>query len=506
MKLRRCSVNMLKRMSKKKKLLCFGAGQNLYNFFSSHKEEKLEERIAFILDNSIAKNGEYFKINGVDIEIKLPDVLKELRLSEYIILITAGKYAEIFAQIQNLCNNANIDVYMLPIRRSIFWYWIEFMITKLPIKNYILIRGEGDTCENTKAFGAYIKNNNFFDKYIIIWLCNNSSLFENTKKEKYININTLLYSKSIIEVFRYCWYYGRAKYLIYENQHLKKMRDEQIMVYLNHGAPPIKATKGIINLPASLNYAVSPSEFSSKIICDQYSINKERVIICGSPRTDIFYERKTHRTILGLDFEKYKKVILWTPTFRQLKNTVRIDSDLQYLYGVPILKKEIDFNVLCKTLEKENILLLIKPHQLQNLSYYKIQSTKNVKLLLQEELNRVGISFYSLICQVDALITDYSTIAFDFMLLDRPLAYTLDDLENYTIGFSVDNIKSLMPGHYIYTLEDLNTFIKSVSNGEDKYGEKRNQVKKIIHTYTDGENSKRLCEILGIRREKGYDN
>ena len=138
MKLRRCSVNMLKRMSKKKKLLCFGAGQNLHNFFSSHKEEKLEERIAFILDNNIAKNGEHFKINGVNIEIKLPDVLKELRLSEYIILITAGKYAEIFAQIQNLCNNANIDVYMLPIRRSIFWYWIEFAITKLPIKNYIL--------------------------------------------------------------------------------------------------------------------------------------------------------------------------------------------------------------------------------------------------------------------------------------------------------------------------------------------------------------------------------
>ena len=124
---------------------------------------------------------------------------------------------------------------------------------------------------------------------------------------------------------------------------------------------------------------------------------------------------------------------------------------------------------------------------------------KNVVFLDGNDLKYNNVDLYELLGISDALVTDYSSVAIDYMLTDKPIGYTLDDFEGYELarGWSFDNVKDFMPGHHIYTLDELKTFIEDISNGRDIYRSWRHDVMKEAHTYTDGF-SERIVEYFGI--------
>lgn len=113
-------------------------------------------------------------------------------------------------------------------------------------------------------------------------------------------------------------------------------------------------------------------------------------------------------------------------------------------------------------------------------------------------MDRLDSNVYDLMKLSDALITDYSSIAFDYMLLNRPIGYAIDDMEQYTIGFSVPNPLDYMTGMKMKTSAELREFIASVAAGRDDYRAEREKLRDRIHTYQDGKNSKRLLKLLDL--------
>ena len=95
-----------------------------------------------------------------------------------------------------------------------------------------------------------------------------------------------------------------------------------------------------------------------------------------------------------------------------------------------------------------------------------------------------GIWLYEMVGVCDALISDYSSIAVDFMLLDRPLGYVLTDLECYreTRGFVFENPEEYMPGAKLYDLSDLENFVCDISEGKDPFKEERRKLLPAMHT------------------------
>jgi CDP-glycerol glycerophosphotransferase (TagB/SpsB family) len=85
------------------------------------------------------------------------------------------------------------------------------------------------------------------------------------------------------------------------------------------------------------------------------------------------------------------------------------------------------------------------------------------------------------------------------MLVDKPLGYTLDDFDRYedARGWSFDNVKEYMPGHHIYTQDDLHRFVRDISAGSDPYRHRRAEIIDDVQTYRDGF-SKRILEYFGI--------
>ncbi|MFR1380466.1 MAG: CDP-glycerol glycerophosphotransferase family protein, partial [Clostridium neonatale] len=135
---------------------------------------------------------------------------------------------------------------------------------------------------------------------------------------------------------------------------------------------------------------------------------------------------------------------------------------------------------------------------LQDFQKYNLISTNNILFLTQNDIENKKINLYSLFNETDALLTDYSSVNFDYLLLNKPIGYVIDDFENYKNrpGFAMKNPLDVMPGDKLYSVKDLYRFIETLLKGEDNYRESREKVNEWANKYHDNKNCERLLKII----------
>ena len=108
---------------------------------------------------------------------------------------------------------------------------------------------------------------------------------------------------------------------------------------------------------------------------------------------------------------------------------------------------------------------------------------------------------YKFLGTTSALITDYSSVFLDYYLLNRPVAFTINDYEEYKEkrGFVFDDVKSLMAGPTISNFDDLLNFLLSVMNSEDKFYIQRERINTIVNSI-QRDFTKTLLENVGIEK------
>lgn len=493
------TISQMERLSRKKKIICFGCGNNLTHLFEAMQDLRMEDRVSYIVDNDSEKWGKSRRLNGRSVPIENPQKLKTENWECHMLLLAIVQYQVILKQVDELLEGTKAVCMVSPAYR--YWYdrIIDCLTLRRSIWKAIVLQGEGDTCENAKALmQAFRKENNYQD-YKVAWLYDGEHLNgERQQSERYLLRDLPLKRHNIRQIYEYDTYINRAKYLIYENKMIPKARREQIACYMNHGIP-LKATKGKIAVYKDTNYVLSSSEHITGIICEQFDAEDRQIVICGAPRTDcLFTDERNQRLADELHIKQYDRMILWAPTFRVHENYSRRDSEKKFRFGIPLLEQETDYQVLLGLLKEKNILLVVKPHIHQELSELTVNETAYIRIVKQDVLDRLGCNVYDLMKWSDAMITDYSSIGFDYMLFNRSIGYTIDDMEQYTIGFSVPNPLDYMPGMKMKKTGDLLAFIDSVACRRDDYTKEREKLRDRLYTYQDGNNSKRLLELLGL--------
>lgn len=383
---------------------------------------------------------------------------------------------------------------------EVLWdYKIEILLEKFiniftknrPLQNKIVIESHNDFDCNGGAFYNYLIDKGYNKKYKIIWLVR-----KKIKKKLPENVVCVpLFGPSIKKSYHVC----TAKYFTYDCEGGKKIRNDQIVVYCSHGAGGLKNIKGKLFIPDSVNYILVQSENYAPIQAEQWSLKwpDKRIVFIGYPAHDTFFvEDKSE--LNKITDQTYNKVILWMPTFRKGGGNNRNDSLKKQKLGIPLFEKLDDYYNLNEQLKKRDVYLIIKIHPMQDLCNLGICDLSNIKVLTGNRVKELGIDNYKLMKCADALISDYSGAAYEYLQLNRPIGYVLDDMNEYKIGFVVDNIHELMAGHEIYTLEDLNKFIFDVVDENDIYKERREELRDYIYKYHDGNASERLAELLGF--------
>lgn len=204
----------------------------------------------------------------------------------------------------------------------------------------------------------------------------------------------------------------------------------------------------------NLSYLVVSSEKIKKIYSKELCVPEEKMVCFGLPRTDEFVNKKSNKQKI---YEKYginkkKKIILYAPTFRG--------------EGYSEFNINLDYNLINEHL-KDTYVIIVKLHPNNYIKNNKI----NNSIIISANDNILDLMIAS-----DCLITDYSSVIFEYSLLKKPqffYAYDLEKYENKERGFYMD-YKSFVPGPIIY---DTNGLINEIENYDfNRYREKINNI------------------------------
>ena len=96
------------------------------------------------------------------------------------------------------------------------------------------------------------------------------------------------------------------------------------------------------------------------------------------------------------------------------------------------------------------------------------------------------------------MITDYSSVYFDYTLLDKPIAVVWEDVEEYrkNPGFVVDLDRYLVGAEKVYSIKDLCEFVENVAKGSDLLKTERREIRDLTNDNLDGRNSKRAVDFI----------
>jgi CDP-glycerol glycerophosphotransferase len=388
-------------------------------------------------------------------------------------------------------------------------YIKKLIVYLISIANFITIKHKNRICfnsypdffDNAMCLYIYMINNGMY-RYEFIWLTSSKYCIEelpgvltNTNfKIKILKKNSL----------RGIYYFVTSKYIFYTHGLFNGIipNSRQIIINLWHGMPLKKVgllENGSRGMVASFTYVVATSELYKKVLMNVFGVNEKEVLVFGSPRTDEMKIRTEIICKLGIDKTHYEKIILWAPTYRNgVRGDIRKDGK-SYETGLPLLTSENikDFDDL---LRKMNNLCIIKVHEMEDVDKNIFINCTNIVCVDNGNLERLQEEFYPLLGEADILITDYSSIYIDYLLLDRPIGFILDDISQYkeTRGFIFQNVEDYMPGEKIYNYCEFKRFISDISNGIDKYSKDRKRINSKVNKYNDFNSTKRLLDFLHI--------
>ncbi|QHS24532.1 CDP-glycerol glycerophosphotransferase family protein [Virgibacillus sp. MSP4-1] len=229
---------------------------------------------------------------------------------------------------------------------------------------------------------------------------------------------------------------------------------------------------------------VSPNSYSTEIFKSAFQYNG-KIAETGYPRNDFLYnysERDVQTVRNKLNIPKDKKVILYTPTWR----------DNNY-YSVGRYKFDIQLNLdLMKDSLGENYVVLVRMHYLVA---DRIDKNKYGDFV-------IDVSKYPDISDLyiisDLLITDYSSTFFDFANLKRPILFFAYDLEEYKDelrGFYFDFLNQA-PGPIVKTTEELIRKIKLLDEENPVNSEAFSKFHNKFCSLEDGTSAQKVAEAF----------
>lgn len=379
----------------------------------------------------------------------------------------------------------------------------KLLTLKIKVDNKTIIfcafGGKSYSC-SPKAIYEYMVKEEKYKNFKFIWAFKDVEKYKNLEDNQntvVLRINSKEYLKYIAKS-KY-WFFN---YKIPEYLYPKK---NQIFVQCWHGTPlkrlgcdlehfdnalnTIKGMKKRYKIEASkFSYFLSPSKFASDRFKSAWrlkELGKENIIIeKGYPRNDFLFnytdeDVKKIKTKLGIENDN-RKIILYAPTYRSNQH----ESGVGYTY-----KEEINFEHLQKIIGDEYI-VLFRPHYfIANVFDFEKYKGFVYDVSKIDDVNELYII-------TDLLITDYSSVFFDFANLKRPMIFYMYDLEHYrdkSNGFYL-NLEEL-PGKITKTQEELEKEIERITN-DFKYDEKYKKFNEKYNYLDDGQATKRVVEEI----------
>ncbi|MGE6630081.1 bifunctional glycosyltransferase/CDP-glycerol:glycerophosphate glycerophosphotransferase [Bacillus sp. NPDC077027] len=430
-------------------------------------------------------------LNTASLEIKL-----KRRHKIELDLIKKGKFKKAYYLSKSRVLGYNLYQSLQPKKQRARQKIVQnYIFSKLPIqKNTIIYESflGRNYSDSPKAIFKYLLENEP-EKWKHIWVLNDKDIV-GSEKEFIGNKNV-----KVIKRFswRYFYYVTISKYFILNMRQPKSLykKEEQIILSTWHGTPLKRLVFDMDNVVSAnpdykkdfyqqsrnWDYLIAANKYSEEIFESAFMYPKEKILTYGYPRNDILINftddyKKEIKEKLGIPDNK--KVILYAPTWR---------DDEYHKAGQYKFNLTLDLNLLKKELGEDYVIIL-------RMHYF---ISDNIDLTGFEGF-AYDYSKYNdindLYISSDVLITDYSSVFFDFANLKLPILFFTYDIDKYKDvlrGFYID-VENELPGPLLYTSEEVLNSIKNIEKVEKEYKEKYDAFYHKFCSLEDGKASERI--------------
>lgn len=351
-----------------------------------------------------------------------------------------------------------------------------FKLFKIDNKKIVFQSGRGMIDGNPRALFEYMKKNN--SDYKLIWLVTKDTNIL-TLEGNYYNSNSL----------RGLYHLATAKYWIRSESlgSIIEKRNEQVYIQTWHGHGAMKKMGYDVTNDRNVcplehtkewDYLLTNDPLDEKIMLSSTGY-KGNILQIGTPLTDsILSKAKNDKFIKKLKKQlkipNDKKVVLYAPTFR--------DNQLNKEYV------DLQIDALSKL---KNIVVLVRVHPL-------IRNKIDRKKFNENFINVCSYPDASdLLIITDLLISDYSSIIYEFGILNRPIVFYTYDLQEYIkdrglyINFPED-----LPGDMVNTEEELFNVVNNIEKYEKKNRKKLKEFNKKYNMHNKGNVCKKFVDLL----------
>lgn len=307
----------------------------------------------------------------------------------------------------------------------------------------------------------------------------------------------ILGRRNFIDKFKFPYLLGKADYIFIDDFHPAfykvNFRKNQEIIQLWHAVGAFKTVgfsrAGKIGGPFfdSLNHrnytkVYVSSEKDVLYYAEAFGVKEQNVIPTGIPRTDILFDKNyKEKTIFRMKNKmpciRGKKVILFAPTFRGNSHNTAY---------YPFHK--INLSMLADYCQENNVIVLFKMHPfIQNSLHIPLKYKKYLKDV--SNIREVNDLFFI----SDILISDYSSLIYEFAIFKRPMLFYAFDLEDYIASRDFyEPYEEFVPGKIVENFDDL---LKSLKHN-DFEEEKIDRFLKKHYKYYDGKASERIVQDL----------
>jgi len=233
---------------------------------------------------------------------------------------------------------------------------------------------------------------------------------------------------------------------------------------------------------------VASGELDRERFLTAFGASPARVKALGSPRFDVIRGGEPYRRVMSTDLRVHlgygsdDRIVLWVPTHRRE-------------YGDAAWLPQLTAEQLDAALAGSDVRLVVKTHPRAEWDVYRARLPDHPRLVL---LRETDVDVNCLLHIADALVTDYSSVVFDYAILGRPVYFFAPDVDRYTADRGLyDPYDSLTGGlHHI----DWPSLLEALAAGGDEGMDAWRRVADYVRNNDEPETCRRISEAIVSRK------
>ena len=284
-------------------------------------------------------------------------------------------------------------------------------------------------------------------------------------------------------------------------------KDEQVYLNTWHGTAiknmgfdmdgGIAGSANVVRNMLNADYLLSANDVMTEMYLSAFKLQglyEGKIVEEGYPRNDRSLAVTRDEVVAklreqGIDADPSKKVILYAPTWRNAgasNDSIDVTGSADELLS---FKRDLE-----ERIDTDEFQVLVKPH---NFLYDELKDDEN----FVGKLVPSTIDTNELMAAVDVLVTDFSSIMFDYLVLERPILLYVPDLESYTETRGLKLDIDEMPGQQAQTIDELAAYINDLDKTWADIQPVYQACKQKICPYDDGQVSRRICDMMLLGKE-----